>query len=68
MSHLSVRTWNGLHSCADPDSFLRGCPTLTTLLFIVLVDMGRRYKYHYEWAIIDPPAKRNLNGVSPVCR
>ena len=24
-------------------------------------------KYHYKWAIIGPPAKRHLNGVSLVC-
>ena len=25
-------------------------------------------KYHYKRAIIDPPAKRHLNGVSLACR
>ena len=33
-----------------------------------LVDEGEGgSKYHYKGAIIDPPAKRHLNGVSLVC-
>ena len=35
------------------------------LLLIFLVDDEiEESKYHYKWAIIDPPAKRHLNGVS----
>ena len=29
---------------------------------------GERIQYHYKWAIIGPPAKRHLNGISLVCR
>ena len=31
-----------------------------------LVRKERSSKYHYKRAIIDPPAKRHLNGVSPM--
>ena len=29
------------HQCADPESFARGGPPLTTFLFIYLFDMGK---------------------------
>ena len=48
-------------ACADPESFVRGGPTLTTF---ILVDEGEKgSKYHYKRAIIGSPAKRHLNGV-----
>ena len=49
-------------ACADPESFVRGCPNLIMYFF---VDGGiRGSKYCYKWAIIGPPAKRDFNGVS----
>ena len=36
-------------TCADPESFARGGPTLTTFF---LVDEGREDQYHYKRAII----------------
>ena len=46
--------------CADPESFVRGGPTLTMHFSFFLVDEGRKdIKYHYKWAIIGPPAKHN---------
>ena len=51
------------HSCADPASFVRGGPNLKSFFFF-LVDEG----IHYNWAIISPPAKRHLKGVSLVGR
>ena len=30
--------------CADPESFVRGGPTLTKFLFIYLFDEGREYQ------------------------
>ena len=50
--------WTYTIARADPESFVRGGPTLKKFL------EGREYpnKYHYKRAIIDPPAKRNLNG------
>ena len=59
-------------SCADPENFARGGPTLTTFSFLLFVffvffvflsGFGGS-KYHYKRAIIGPPAKRHLNGVS----
>ena len=56
------------NSCADSESFIRGGPTLTTFfLFSFLVNKGGS-KYNYKRAIIGPPAKRRLNGVSLTCR
>ena len=50
-----------LIACADPDSLVRGGPKQTTLF---LVDgMERGSKCHF-WAIIGPPAKPHLKGVS----
>ena len=47
--------------CADPESFVRGGPTLTTFFFEGKEDPN---KYYYKRAIIDPPSKHHLNGVS----
>ena len=66
----SARDFGTYHSSADPESFFRGGQTLTTffclfICFVFLVDDGRKYpKPHYKRAIIGPPAKRHLNGVS----
>ena len=51
--------------------FVRGWPTLRKIF--LLVDEGgggggRIQKYHYKRAIIGPPAKRHLNGVSLACQ
>ena len=43
-------------SCADPESFVRGGPTLTPLFLLV------GSKFHYKRTIIGPPAKRHNNG------
>ena len=45
-----------LYTCADPENFVRGVPTLTTFFFC-LVDEGWE-KYHSKRAINGPPAKR----------
>ena len=53
-------------SCMHSESFARGDLTWTTfflLLFCCLWGEGG-IKYHYKQAIIGPPAKRHLNGVS----
>ena len=42
--------------CADPESFVRGGPTLT----IFLDGRDNPSKYHYKRTIIGPPAKRHL--------
>ena len=43
-------------SCADPESFVRGSPTLT--FFVFLVDgIERGPKCHKKWTIIGLPAK-----------
>ena len=48
--------------CADPESFVRGGPTLTAFFS---VDEGREYPNTTKsGAIIGPVAKYNLNGVS----
>ena len=61
MHHLSVTT-----TCADPESIVRGGPTLTKFFFSI---MGEELsKYHFKRAIFGPPAKRHLNGVSLACR
>ena len=60
MHHLSVTT-----TCAAPESFARGGPTLTTFFSF----MGEEFsKYHYKRAIFGPPAKRHLNGDLLACR
>ena len=54
-------------TCADPDSFVRGGPTLTT--FFYLVDEGRKdLNTTLNVQSLDPPAKRHLNGVLLACR
>ena len=52
--------------CANPESFVRGCPTLTTFFFKSIL--------LYKRAIIGPPAKRHLTKypqnrrcTSPMC-
>ena len=54
---------------ADPESFVRGGPTLTRFYCCCFLE-GRDdpSKYHNERAIIGSPAKRHLNGVSLPCR
>ena len=70
------------YSCADPESRARGGSILACIFFSclcvcvgggggvvvtrTLVRKERSSKYHYKRAIIDPPAKRHLNGVSPM--
>ena len=50
--------------CADPESFVRGGPTLTS----VLEGRDDPSEFNYKRAIIGPPAKRHLYGVSLACR
>ena len=53
------------YTCADPESFVRGGPNLITFFCFFFSWWGDRgSKYRYKWAIIGPPAKRHLNGVS----
>ena len=66
------------YSCADPESRARGGSILACFFSCLCVCVGggvvtrtlvrkeRSSKYHYKRAIIDPPAKRHLNGVSPM--
>ena len=49
---------------AGQDCFYRGGLTLTTFFFFFSVDERRGLEYHYKRAIIGPPGKRHLNGVS----
>ena len=53
-------------TCADPESFVRGGPNLIAFFFFFLVDEGFEdlNTTINEWAIIGPPAKLHLNGVS----
>ena len=54
--HLSEMALS--YSCADPESFVRGGPTLTTFHFFSLMrEEGSRY--HYKRAINGPPAKHH---------
>ena len=64
-------------SCADPESFVRGGPTLTVFFFFFFFGggggggglmRGGRIKYHYKRAINGLPVKCHLNGVSLVGR
>ena len=41
----------------DPESFVRGDPTLTTFFSLVREEGS---KHHVKWAINGPPAKRHL--------
>ena len=52
-------------TCTNPESFVRGGLTLTR---VFLEGMDDPSKCHYKPAIIGPPAKRHLNGVSLACR
>ena len=52
--------------CADPESYARGGPTLTTFFWLLLGEGGS--KYHYKRTIIGQPVKLYLNGVSLVGR
>ena len=54
-------------STRDPESFVRGGPTLTSFL----VNEGRDDLNTiplYKRVIIGPPTKRHLNGVSLACQ
>ena len=59
-------------ACADPESFVRGSPTLITIFFLLFFVFSlmreEGSKNHYTRAIIDPPAKHHLNGLSLACR
>ena len=52
------------YPCADPESYVREGPTLTTLF--ILVDEGREDQNTtiIMRAIVGLPAKRHLNGIS----
>ena len=57
------------HACADAESSVGACQTLTTFFFYFLVDEGREdpnttKSWQSSPAILSPPAKRHLNGVS----
>ena len=60
--------------CSDPESFVRGGPTLTTsfffffFLFILFFDEGRRDPNAVLAAINGATAKHHLNGISLVGR
>ena len=58
-----------LYSCADPENFVRGGPTLTTFfLWLLLLLLFRKLMRDERIkVIIGPPAKRYLNGVSLAC-
>ena len=48
-------------TCADPESFARGGPTLTTFFYIILLFFlveKSGVKYHYKGIIVGSPAKR----------
>ena len=60
---MVTNDWRIIYSpCADPESFARGGPTLQRFFY------GRLQIPLYKRAIIGPPVKRHLNGVSLVCR
>ena len=46
--------------CAEPDSFARGGPTLTTFFFSFLVDEGRKDP---NTTISGPPSARQRNAM-----
>ena len=59
-------------SCADPESVVRGVRLWKSFFFFFFFFLGGGgglkgiedpNQYHYKRAIIDPPAKRHLNGV-----
>ena len=49
--------------CTDPESFVKGGPTLTTFclffFFFCTDEVRGGSKYHYKQAIIGPPAKHH---------
>ena len=56
-------------ACADPESFVREGPALTSLFFIFIFlnffsDEGRKDQIPLLAAINGLPAKRHLNGIS----
>ena len=62
VTHLNKKVQ--IQTCANPERFDRGGPTLTTLFFSLWGDIS---KYHYKRAIIGPPAKHHLNGATLAC-
>ena len=54
-------TFSNLGAWVDPESFVRGGPDWFCF-FSWWGDRGS--ECHYKWAIIGPPAKHHLNGVS----
>ena len=64
LSYVNVELNCVDESMRNPESFVRGGPTLTFFSFFFRSDEGRGYKYHKKQAIIGPPAKHNLNGIS----
>ena len=60
---LSYHTPDGMYrSCADPESFVRGGPTLTTFFFLLffLVDEGREDP---STTISGPSSARQRNAI-----
>ena len=67
-----------IRACADPESFVRGVLLLQSFFFLKIIYLFFYFlfffdewredpnKYHYKRAIISPPSKRHLNGVSLV--
>ena len=51
------------HICADPEKVSEGVQ-----LCQVFFKADEGSKYHFKPAMIGPPAKRHLNGVSLACR
>ena len=51
-----------MYACADPESFVRGGPTMTMFFCFVYFSWWGEggYKYHYKRAIIGLPTKRHL--------
>ena len=47
----------------DPESFVREGLTFNNVFFQLMRGGRIQAEYHYKRAIIDPPAKRHLNGV-----
>ena len=55
------------YSCADPERFVRGGPTVN-FFYISIFQVGERREDPNKRAIISTPAKRRLNGVSVASR
>ena len=49
IKYVQVREGTELGTCADPEKFARGGPTLTTFFFFFLREEDTN-KYHYKWA------------------